>query len=107
MKEIKKLVRDNIPDIIVAGGKIPKIRVVKGHDLLLALNDKLLEEHNEYIAEVDDVKSVEELADMFEVIITLAKNKGFSREAFFKLAHAKALKNGGFDEGYFYEGNEE
>ena len=106
MKEIKKLVRDNIPDIIIANGRQPKIKIIKGHDLLLALNEKLVEEHEEYISESDNIKSVEELADMFEVIVCLAKYKGFSREEFVKIAQAKSLKNGSFDKGYFYEGDE-
>ena len=107
MKKIKKLVRDNIPDIIIANGRQPKIKIIKGHDLLLALNEKLVEEHEEYISEPDNNKSVEELADMFEVIICLAKNKGFNREDFLNLAQSKSLKNGSFDKGYFYEGDEE
>jgi len=106
MKEIKKLVRDNIPDIICANGRKPKIKVIKGHRLLVALNEKLVEEHQEYISESDNIRSVEELADMFEVIVCLAKHKGFSREEFFKIAQSKSLKNGSFDKGYFYEGDE-
>jgi len=106
MKEINKLVRDNIPDIISASGRKPKIKVIKGPRLLVALNEKLVEEHQEYISESDNIKSVEELADMFEVIVCLAKHKGFSREAFFKIAQSRALKNGRFDKGYFYEGDE-
>ena len=47
MKEIKKLVRDNIPNIIIADGRKPKIKIIKGHDLLLALNEKLVEEHED------------------------------------------------------------
>ena len=107
MKEVKKLVRDNIPNIIIASGRQPKIKILKGDNLLLALNEKLVEEHEEYISESDKLKSVEELADMFEVIVCLAKNKGFSREEFFKLAQSKSLKNGSFDKGYFYEGDAE
>ena len=107
MKVIKKLVRDNIPNIIIANGRSPKIKTIEGHELLLALNEKLVEEHDEYISEPDRVKSVEELADMFEVIVCLAKNKGFSRDEFFKIAQSKSLKNGSFEKGYFYEGDEE
>ena len=42
---------------------------------------------------------------MYEVIVSLAKLKGYSREDFLKVAEFKVLKNGAFDKGYFYEGD--
>jgi len=105
-RRTKKLVRDNIPNIIISNGRKPKIKALKGNQLISALNEKLIEEHEEYISEQDKYKSVEELADMYEVIICLAKNKGVSREQFLEIAKAKSIKNGGFDAGYFYEGDE-
>ena len=104
-RRTKKLVRDNIPDIIIKDGREPKVKTLKGNKLLLALNEKLIEEHSEYISESDRIKSVEELADMSEVIVSLAKLKGYSREDFLKVAEFKVLKNGAFDKGYFYEGD--
>lgn len=106
LRRSNKLVRDNIPDIIIANGEKPKVIVLTGEPLLEALNEKLLEEHEEYLSEPNEAKSVEELADMFEVILCLAKNKGVSREDFLAIAAAKALKNGAFDKGYFLQGKE-
>ena len=106
-RRTKKLVRDNIPEIIRADGRSPIIKELRGQSLISALDDKLLEEHEEYIAERDHRKSVYELADMLEVILSLAKNRGFSQDAFLSMAKEKRVKNGSFDRGYFYEGDED
>jgi|TARA_R110002012_G_scaffold315231_2_gene528757 hypothetical protein len=57
-RRTKKLVRDKIPSIIVSDGRKPKIKALSGHKLIEALNDKLIEEHEEYISEKDNTKSV-------------------------------------------------
>lgn len=105
-KRMAKLVRDNIPNIICASGKTPRIKVINGDELIDALNLKLVEELAEYQTEVDSTKSVEELADMYEVIIALAKAKGCSLEAFLAIASKKREQNGGFDDGIYWLGNE-
>ncbi|HIF10131.1 MAG TPA: hypothetical protein EYQ81_10020 [Sneathiellales bacterium] len=57
-----KLVRDKIPEIIRQHGREPKITVLTGDKLLNALNEKLVEEHGEYI----ESGELEELGDMVE-----------------------------------------
>jgi Uncharacterized conserved protein len=94
LKDIyNKLVRDKIPDIILAQGDTPKTKLLSEKSYYLALNEKLKEELKEYLAD----GSVEELADMAEVILALAKFKGFSQQAFEEMRLKKQTERGGFD----------
>ena len=95
-----KLVRDRIPEIIKIDGREPIVENLSGKKLLNALCEKLDEEHEEFIED----HSVEELADMMEVIFAIAKQKGTSPEELLKIMDQKRQKNGGFDKGYFYKG---
>ena len=97
----KKLVRDRIPEIIRKDGRDPIVKTLTGNRLMLALNEKLVEEHEEYL----ESKDVHELADMVEVILAIAKAKGSSQEQLFDIMTQKRTSNGGFAEGYFYEGD--
>ena len=96
-----KLVRDNIPEIIRGHGREPKISVLTGEKLLNALNEKLVEEHGEYI----ESGELEELGDMLEVIFSLAKEKGYTEDELLHLVKDKWNKKGGFDEGFYYSGD--
>ncbi|MDD3048538.1 MAG: hypothetical protein PHQ89_00920 [Bacilli bacterium] len=66
-KSYKKLVRDNIPDIIKTKGEEPLIRILEDIEYKDMLINKLLEEIKEYLEEED----IEELADVFEVLYSL------------------------------------
>ena len=74
---------------------------------MIALKEKLVEEHEEYITEKNKDKSVGELADMVEVIFSLAKFKGCSKETLLNMVEEKKIKNGGFDKGFYYEGDKD
>ena len=100
-RRTKKLVRDHIPDFIQKNDRVPIVKQVKGKALTRALNDKLVEEHEEYIY----TRSMEELVDMMEVIISLGKKKGKSEEDLFRLVVKKRSERGGFDKGFLYEGD--
>ena len=67
-KMYNKLVRDKIPEIIQADGKAPKTRILSDEEHLEALLDKLGEEYEEF----KEAKNVEELADLYEVLLALA-----------------------------------
>jgi predicted house-cleaning noncanonical NTP pyrophosphatase (MazG superfamily) len=97
----KKLVRDRIPEIIRSEGRDPIIKTLAGNQLMSALNEKLIEEHEEYL----ESKDIHELADMVEVILAIAKAKGSSQELLFDVVAKKRSANGGFAAGYFYEGD--
>jgi Uncharacterized conserved protein len=102
-----KLVRDKIPTIIRSEGRIPMTRQLSGPELLSALQDKLAEELAEYQAASGDVSRCEELADLIEVIFALARLHGYTEETLMAIAARKKEARGGFEQGFFYLGDEE
>jgi predicted house-cleaning noncanonical NTP pyrophosphatase (MazG superfamily) len=103
MKIYNKLVRDKIPAIIAADGKKLKTRILNDEEHLQALIKKLSEE----LVEFEEVLSVEELADLQEIIHALADAIGSSKEELEKVRAKKAEKRGGFNEKIFLEAAEE
>ena len=101
-----KLVRDRIPEIIKAHGRMPVVTRLSGEALLSALYDKLDEERAEFLAADGDEAKCEELADMIEVIIALASHHGCDEAALMETAARKREARGGFSEGFFYVGDE-
>ena len=87
-----KLVRDKIPNIIKADGKKAIIDILEDDEFPLHLERKLDEEVKEY----HKSKDAEELADILEVVITLAKLKGLSFADLVDLQTKKAVRRGGF-----------
>lgn len=78
-KDINKLVRDRIPEIIEKDHKKPMYRIIEDNDeFLIKLKNKLLEEANEVVLSDNDKELVEELADLFEVIDSILKETGIS-----------------------------
>ena len=65
MKTYRKLVRDRNPEIIEADGKICVCETLTDEDYIHFLDQKLNEELSEY----QEIKSLEELADLLEVIL--------------------------------------
>ena len=63
-----KLVRDKIPEIIRQQGEIPNCRILDQKEYLYFLEQKLDEEVGEYHRD----QNVEELADILEVVFSLA-----------------------------------
>lgn len=100
-----KLIRDRIPEIIKADGRIPIVKQLSGEPLLSALYDKLDEERAEFITAQGYEVKCEELADMVEVIIALASYYGCDEAAFMEILKRKRKAHGGFKEGLFYEGD--
>lgn len=97
-----KLVRDKIPDIIKGKGEIPVIRVLDEVEYKNELEKKLYEEYLEVLEAVGEER-LEELADMIEVIRTLAKLENKSLNDIMELAECKNKKRGSFDERIFLE----
>ena len=95
MKTIRyhKLVRDRIPEIIWDSGKDCLCSVMNDEEYLAALDEKLNEELKEY----QESKSMEELADLLEVVRAAAKARGSSIEEVEKIREEKAMKRGGFE----------
>lgn len=93
MKEYNKLIRDNIPEIIEVAGKQCIVEVMSEEEYLEALDCKLEEELAEYQAD----KSLEELADLLEVMYAVAIARGYSVEELESVRKEKAEKRGGFE----------
>lgn len=101
MKE-GKLVRDKIPEIIIADGKKPITRILDKEEYLQELDKKLNEEVAEYQAD----KSIEEMADVMEVLFAISEARGYSVEELMKVRNSKREKRGGFEKKIFWSGNE-
>lgn len=92
-----KLVRDKIPQIIRSQGEIPQTRQLTDDEYLPLLEQKLDEEVGEYHTD----RTVEELADILEVVFALARAQGVSKEALLEVYREKHHARGGFREKCF------
>lgn len=97
-----KLVRDNIPSIIRKNGGEPYIRVLSEEEYRIELEKKLFEEYNE-VLEATSSDRIEELADMLEIISSLAKLENASLEDVMEVMNKKREKRGGFENKIFLE----
>lgn len=97
-----KLVRDGIPDIIAADSGQPSTRVLDHADYQRALRSKLVEESQEADAASDE-QLASELADVLEVLRTLAQAHGMKWEDIELQAARKRAERGGFDRRIFLE----
>lgn len=91
-----KLVRDQIPQIIEADGKMAKVRVLGASELVAALTAKLAEEAEE-LRRAEPGGHLEELADIYEVLMTLTATLGYSDDAVKEAARLKRVERGGFE----------
>ena len=94
-KKYDKLVRDKIPEIIQKDSKGCVIKNVSDEEKLNYLFEKLFEETEELKAS----RTVEELADVQEVINAIAKELNISLEELEKVRKQKTLERGGFEKG--------
>ncbi|WP_130860721.1 nucleoside triphosphate pyrophosphohydrolase [Gracilibacillus phocaeensis] len=98
-----KLVRDYIPEIIEEQGQYCQIRIMDEKSYKLELIQKLKEEWKEYRKANNDQAAVEELADMMEVVIALAKTHQVSEQTLLQMREQKLKTRGGFDNKIFLE----
>lgn len=89
-----KLVRDKIPQIIEQSGKQAIIEEVSGQEYLGLLNAKLGEELQEYL----DSESIEELADLVEIVYAILEHKDVSLQEFEGIRRQKVNERGAFKE---------
>ena len=92
-----KLVRDKIPEIIEAKGQRCVTKILDEDAYLKMLDAKLSEELNEYHKD----QTVEELADLMEVIYAAAAARGVSKEELEEVRARKAQQRGGFEKRIF------
>ena len=88
-----KLVRDKIPEIIEANGKRCVCSTLTDAEYLAMLDAKL----NEELAEYQESKSIEELADLLEVIRAVAAARGCDWAQLEQLRQEKFIARGGFE----------
>ena len=95
MKEIKfeKLVRDCIVESIKNQGDEPVYRVLDDEEYEVLLERKLDEEVSEYHQD----KTLEELADIIEVVLSLCAAKGYSNNELIQIYKKKHEEKGGFN----------
>ena len=90
-----KLVRDNIPEEINnIEGRKANYKILSNEEYLIELDKKLFEEAHEFIEE----HSIEELADLIEVISAIMKFKNISLEDVKKARKLKNDEKGKFEE---------
>lgn len=87
-----KLVRDKIPEHIAGKGEICKYHIADDTEYWKKLKAKCQEELNEFITD----ESIEELADLLEVIEAVAKYKQFSQSELARIQKQKREDRGGF-----------
>ena len=95
----EKLVRDRIPEIIQGSGKACSTRILTQDEYVAALDAKLQEELNEYQAD----KSMEELADLLEVMMAVAAARGHDFAEVEAIRRRKAEERGGFSDRIWLE----
>jgi predicted house-cleaning noncanonical NTP pyrophosphatase (MazG superfamily) len=95
--KVDKLIRDNLPQIMGASGIQVFERVMEKDEYLKRLKDKLLEEEKEVIASGSAKEMREELADLLEVMLALAKVYGMEFTDIQQAAEQKRADKGGFD----------
>ena len=92
MKVYRKLVRDRIPEIIEADGKTCVCETLSYEEYIRLLDEKL----NEELAEYQESKSLEELADLLEVMQAVAQARGWTWEELERVRADKAAERSGF-----------
>ena len=92
-KTYYKLVRDRIPEIIASDGKNCVCETLADEDYLRLLDAKLTEE----LSEFQESHSLEELADLLEVLWAVVKARGWTWEELERVRQDKAAKRGGFE----------
>jgi predicted house-cleaning noncanonical NTP pyrophosphatase (MazG superfamily) len=102
-----KLVRDKIPEIMIANKQLHKIRIIKDNkEYFNELIKKLLEETNEFIEAAqtnDSIEAQNEIADIFEVIETICDFKKYNKDAIQDYKAQKRRDRGGFKKKIFLE----
>lgn len=93
-----KLVRDKVPEIIRKNGEIPITHIASEKEFRHALFEKLLEEATELIASKTPEQMLEEIADIYEVLKTIASVCGFGTVQVEEARLQKKINVGGFKE---------
>ena len=99
LKKYNKLVRDKIPEEIEQNGYKAKFKTLSENAYLTALDKKLMEEVKEYQTD----KSIEEMADVLEVLYAICKARGYTLDELEAKCQEKHIERGGFEKRLFLE----
>ena len=94
IKHYDKLVRDKIPQIIESSGKSCTVCRLDDESYLRKVDEKLQEELAEYL----EFHSIEELADLCEVVRAAARALGYTIDDLERVRAEKARARGAFGE---------
>ncbi len=100
-KVFNKLVRDKIPELLDKNGGETETEILSEEKYIKCLYEKLGEECKEVIETKSREDLIEELADLYEVILSLIKVKNISMEEIETTRIQKREKRGGFDSKIF------
>ena len=103
MIQYNKAIRDKIPEIIRESGSKCNIKTLSEKEFLEKMEKKLDEE----VAEYHQSKSVEEIADIMEVLERIAELRGTSVKELMRIKEEKAQKRGKFEKNLFLVGTDE
>jgi predicted house-cleaning noncanonical NTP pyrophosphatase (MazG superfamily) len=92
MTQYHKLVRDKVPDRIAEKGEPYTMHIAEEAEYREKLKEKLREEVEEWVRE----DSLEEMADVFEVITAILEFKGWTIEQIEEKQKEKRETHGGF-----------
>lgn len=93
MQQYNKLFRDRIPEIIEKDGKTCICETLSREQYIAMLDAKL----NEELAEYQQSKALEELADLLEVMDAVVKARGYTWEQLTDIRKKKKEERGGFE----------
>lgn len=100
---MEKLVRDRIPEIISASGATSRVRRADHEEYISLLRNKLVEEAHEARSADTPDDTLRELADVYEVVLSLAAALGFTPADVEDARISKHRERGGFSQAFVLE----
>ena len=95
--EYNKLVRDKIPEIIESNNEEAIYRYLSDNEFKEYLKLKLSEELNEILSSKNNIETLEEVADLLEVIKFYLKVHNYTLEDALNMCKIKNKKKGSFN----------
>ena len=95
--EYNKLVRDRIPEIIESNNEEAIYRYLSDNEFKEYLKLKLSEELNEILSSKNNIETLEEVADLLEVIKFYLKVNNYTLEDALNMCEIKNEKKGSFN----------